>query len=1077
MPDDWLSTATEITLGTDPLDSDSDGDGLTDGFETRLANTDPLNEDSDGDGTTDDLEDPDQDNLSNIEEQNSFTDPGLADSDGDGLDDAVELSNGTDPNDPDTDEDFLDDADELSDPFNTDPLDPDTDDDGILDGNETYTTATKNESVGVSIEAAGEGNASKEVSAENDTQAILETETVSNTSVSNRVEIETGERVESANVTLQFDGEKAGEERSVTVFRYNETRQTFEQLNSTVDTTNETVTATTNQSGTYVAMNETAWSESFEDPLPPEYSDDGQFDNSSRWTCSGGEDNSGDCEAVGDGIVVDGDPSTDSQSAGGPSILKTCSDDACDSDGDGVIDSEDECPYTFGTKANGCPKDDDGGGGGNDPIEDETSTKSEYTATYGMPDADVITLDADLYGWATGSDASVSIKIKGDSSTATLFSHSGSNGEQTSDSKTLSDYDLSQFAGEEVTFVLRAKNDALVGVTYMHLTFDTDGDGLSDAIEKAGIRTGTGDTISLDYTDEDSDGDDLTDGEEVGELCSARLEYTDNCAYYLLNSDPSKTDTDGDGLDDETETNGWFVKPEAETIVNVDRRVTSEPMRVDTDFDGANDSVEFAQQSHPREDVTYEITEQHQEEIVDRFVNEWEEARAAGNDAEALMIRQSLLSLGLLAPHLEVSALANRDLTDGTDDFDFVQPEDDELAFRALDDTMRTDTWFSNVEEARVGTDPWDPDTDDDGLTDGQEAKWITKVDEHDVEGEIRYDASVTKNTDPLNPDTDGDGYWDGWIGVYDVEDSENVILYMEHLNDGGVSGDEAVPEQAGVHLSTDAPTATTAEIDGKYVHSNIHVGELQWGNDPTDDDETPTPELTIEVDFYEGANTVDINTLEWERGIERNYALYDINVDVIRDDTLTDEDLPWSIDSSDGFGFSEIVAIGITELDTSADEYVFVADMAGGWVPDGSNQGGVNLVGVPYQALFTDGIKNSRSVNSISQDVINRSPYDNNVAIAAAKTQIHEIGHSLGAGEADDRTLIEDPTLKFERNGEIYSGSTVDGKEDSTVEEVNGLEEWSIMSSGWNDDLGEPPMQGRYFVYSIEELNTIEEP
>lgn len=75
-----------------------------------------------------------------------------------------------------------------------------------------------------------------------------------------------------------------------------------------------------------------------------------------------------------------------------------------------------------------------------------------------------------------------------------------------------------------------------------------------------------------------------------------------------------------------------------------------------------------------------------------------------------------------------------------------------------------------------------------------------------------------------------------------------------------------------------------------------------------------------------------------------------------------------------------------------------------------------------------------------------------------------------------DNQSFTNDPILTFERLGEIYSGSTVDGKEDRTIERVNGSQRWSIMSSGWNENLEELPMKGRYFTYSIEELNTVEE-
>lgn len=49
---------------------------------------------------------------------------------------------------------------------------------------------------------------------------------------------------------------------------------------------------------------------------------------------------------------------------------------------------------------------------------------------------------------------------------------------------------------------------------------------------------------------------------------------------------------------------------------------------------------------------------------------------------------------------------------------------------------------LSDAEEAQYGTNPYDPDTDHDGLTDYEEVK--------------------VYHTNPLNPDTDGDGFKDG---------------------------------------------------------------------------------------------------------------------------------------------------------------------------------------------------------------------------------------------------------------------------------------------------------------------------
>ena len=81
---------------TDPLDDDTDGDGLTDGKEVEMYDTDPLDDDTDDD----ELEDGEEVNLHG-------TNPILKDTDGDGLGDGYEIRQGTDPLNRDTDRDLF----------------------------------------------------------------------------------------------------------------------------------------------------------------------------------------------------------------------------------------------------------------------------------------------------------------------------------------------------------------------------------------------------------------------------------------------------------------------------------------------------------------------------------------------------------------------------------------------------------------------------------------------------------------------------------------------------------------------------------------------------------------------------------------------------------------------------------------------------------------------------------------------------------------------------------------------------------------------------------------------------------
>ena len=103
VPDD-----VEALLGLDPLDSDSDDDGILDGLEDFdgdglvnfaevILGVDPINEDSDGNGILDGDEDADFDGLLDGDEFAQGTDPFLVDSDGDGFDDFNEILEGFDP--------------------------------------------------------------------------------------------------------------------------------------------------------------------------------------------------------------------------------------------------------------------------------------------------------------------------------------------------------------------------------------------------------------------------------------------------------------------------------------------------------------------------------------------------------------------------------------------------------------------------------------------------------------------------------------------------------------------------------------------------------------------------------------------------------------------------------------------------------------------------------------------------------------------------------------------------------------------------------------------------------------------
>lgn len=149
---DGLDTDAELRFQSDPTLYDTDGDGLADGQE--FANlTDPRSTDTDANGVDDVDDDLDEDGLTAEEEILRGTDPIKADTDGDTLSDGDEVQGGTDPLKSDTDDDGL--ADNLEPDLGFDPTLQDTDGNGILDGDEIINRTVSDTETGASFAAEG----------------------------------------------------------------------------------------------------------------------------------------------------------------------------------------------------------------------------------------------------------------------------------------------------------------------------------------------------------------------------------------------------------------------------------------------------------------------------------------------------------------------------------------------------------------------------------------------------------------------------------------------------------------------------------------------------------------------------------------------------------------------------------------------------------------------------------------------------------------------------------------------------------------------------------------------------------
>lgn len=166
---DGCNNGCEYVRGTNPLNPDTDGDGLTDGEEAYVYFTDPNSNDTDSDRLTDCQEifgNSDATRCAapafiNPATYTFPTNPRRADTDDDGLEDGEEvLDEGTDPNDADTDDDTLSDGEEVNGipatdtvrypliantatyTHPTDPLSTDSDGDNLSDGDEVFMYGT-----------------------------------------------------------------------------------------------------------------------------------------------------------------------------------------------------------------------------------------------------------------------------------------------------------------------------------------------------------------------------------------------------------------------------------------------------------------------------------------------------------------------------------------------------------------------------------------------------------------------------------------------------------------------------------------------------------------------------------------------------------------------------------------------------------------------------------------------------------------------------------------------------------------------------------------------------------------------
>lgn len=280
---------------------------------------------------------------------------------------------------------------------------------------------------------------------------------------------------------------------------------------------------------------------------------------------------------------------------------------------------------------------------------------------------------------------------------------------------------------------------------------DTDGDGASNSTE---AQQGT------DPTNPDTDGDGATDGSEEEHGTDPSTPDTDEDGLpdgaEIGVTNPTDPDTDNDGLDDGTETN----------------TVGSNPTKPDSDGDGSDDQTEIDHGTSPTSPgdepiITLPVLDGDDDGVPD--TGEVIGGDSAPGDPDS--------DNDGLNDGTETNTTGSDPSDPDTDNDGLDDGAETNLGTDPVDPDTDNDGVSDGSETNSVGSDPTDADTDDDGATDGSEVNLGTDADDgseeppptvstppKDSDGDGVNNATETNTTgsNPNDPDSDDDGLDDG---------------------------------------------------------------------------------------------------------------------------------------------------------------------------------------------------------------------------------------------------------------------------------------------------------------------------
>ncbi|NVK31893.1 MAG: hypothetical protein HWE20_12870, partial [Gammaproteobacteria bacterium] len=829
---DGLFGPAEQTLGADPERADTDGDGIDDSQEGSA--------DSDGDGLLDILESntldrdgdgvPDQQDPDNQDICVPSAQVRGCDQDGDGLDYFTESAFGTDPLKADTDDDGLSDADEIN---------TDTDQDG--NNNALESNALDSDGDGV-VDQADPSNLNACIPS---AQATGCDEDADGLDYAAETTAGTDPQIADTDKDGQPDGTDADPldacQPSLTAARCDQDGDGLDYATEIANGTDPTLTDT---DGNGI--------DDFEESKNIDADNDGlttsqELDVGTETT---NPDTDGDGAKDGDEAFVDSDQdgiddalesaTTDSDGDGVADQLDPANNDACqpdntadrcDRDGDGLSNLEETA---LGTDPDDRDSDQDGI---SDQYEGSTDTDGD-----GIGDAlESKTADADGDGTPD--------QLDPNDSNACLPSAQANNCDADGDG-------------------LSAAAETLLGSNPN--STDSDGDGIPDGSEGTADTDQDGKPDILESNSSDLDGDGVVDQLDPNDnnaclpnasadACDLDGDGLDHATELSIGTDPSKADSDGDGIEDG-----------AEHAIDLDGDGISDALEstlTDQDQDGVNDQQDPDNSNNCVPNETFAACD------IDGDGLDYQQEQQLGSNAQVADTDGDGILDG-------VEGLGDTDGDGMADVFESNTLDSDGDGLSDAEDPSNQDACLPStqapncdidgdgldaVKEAQLGTNPYLVDSDGDGLSDGDEGT-------ADHDGDRLPDAIESSLID-----TDGDG-------IVDQTDGDNT--------------NACVPNSQ----------ADLCDADGDGLSL---FEEILWGTNPAsaDTDADGTPDATEGPRDTDGdgvSDAVESSTADFDRdGVTDQIDPDNVNACVPSAEALRcDED-------GDGLGYIDELALG----------------------------------------------------------------------------------------------------------------------------------------------------------------------